>query len=78
MSMWTEPHDFEAPAEPLLETAPLTVSAYAARIQQAVKRAGSAVVEGEVHDAPRLTPWGHAVLLADRRERLHRLQGLQA
>jgi exodeoxyribonuclease VII large subunit len=58
VSMWAEQHDFEAPDEPSLEPAPLTVSAYAARVQLAVKRAGSAVVEGEVRDTPRITPGG--------------------
>ena len=57
MSMWAE-HDFESSAEPRLEAAPLSVSAYAARIQLAVKRAGSALVEGEVRDTPRLTNGG--------------------
>jgi exodeoxyribonuclease VII large subunit len=58
MSMWAEQNDFDAEAEPLVEPAPLTVSAYAARIQLAVKRAGSALVEGEVRDAPHLTGGG--------------------
>jgi exodeoxyribonuclease VII large subunit len=58
MSMWAERQDFEPSVEPPPEAAPLTVSAYATRIQLAVKRAGSAVVEGEVRGSPRISPGG--------------------
>jgi exodeoxyribonuclease VII large subunit len=58
MSMWAGQDAAANSSSTGPEPAPLTVSAYTARIQLAVKRAGSAIVEGEVRDSPRISPGG--------------------